>query len=158
MITTRDYAHENQADFVLLYRACLAHYGLGPASDAEEARVVSLLEQGQHMSCLMAYSEDTPVGFATWALTFPAGTGVGLYMKELFVAADARGMGVGRALLKGLLDLATANDYTRVDWQTDGDNALSQAFYRRLDAPEFDKKTYRISAEDYASFRAKLDR
>ena len=103
MIETRAFASGDSADFLTLYRACLAHYGIAPATTAQEARVLSLLTAGQHMSCLMAYDGGRPAGFATWVLTFPAGAGVALYMKEIFVAETARGRGVGRALPRFLI-------------------------------------------------------
>ncbi|MEL7257734.1 MAG: hypothetical protein AAFN80_07800, partial [Pseudomonadota bacterium] len=68
-----DYSPDQASAFLTLYRACLAHYGIPAATVVEESRVVTLLDGGRHMSCLMAYEDDTPLGFATWVLTFPAG-------------------------------------------------------------------------------------
>ena len=156
MIRTRAFADEDREDFLILYRACLHHYGIPAASPAEEARVLSLLLAGRHMSCLMAYDGPRPVGFTTWALTFPAGAGVALYMKEIFVSDAARGMGAGRALLAGLLEIAQAENCVRVDWQTDGGNRAAQAFYAAINAPVNDKRSFRVMADAFASFRASL--
>ncbi|MFK7940357.1 MAG: GNAT family N-acetyltransferase [Roseovarius sp.] len=156
MIRTCQYDTGQESDFLTLYRACLAHYAIPAATPEQEARVTELLASGRHMSCLMAYEGDTPVGFATWTLTFPAGAGLALYMKELFVDGSARGAGAGRALLAGLVGIAQAEGCTRMDWQTDRSNALSQAFYTRINAPSFDKLTYRIGAAEFAGFRAAL--
>ncbi len=156
MIQTRGYRPEDAEDFLRLYRECLRHYRIKPATRAEEARVLDLLNAGQHMSCLMACDGATPVGFATWTLTLPAGAGVALYMKEIFVSDTARGKGAGRALLAGLIQIAGDEGCTRVDWQTDGSNAASQAFYAALDASEHAKKSYRIAQQDYAAFRTRL--
>ncbi|MEO1138298.1 MAG: GNAT family N-acetyltransferase [Pseudomonadota bacterium] len=156
MIETRDYTSGAQEDFLTVYRACLAHYGIAPATPDQETRVIGILNAGRHMSCLMAYESDAPLGFATWALTFPAGAGVALYMKELFVVRTARGKGVGRAILVGLLDRAEAEGCIRMDWQTDGDNPLSQSFYAGLEAPRFDKLNYRVSEAEFSRFRARL--
>ena len=157
MIDCRAFAEGDEDAFVALYRACLAHYGIPPATPAQEARVLNLLRGGRHMSCLMAYDGTAPVGFATWALTFPAGAGVALYMKELFVRADTRGRGVGRALLSGLIDIAEAEGCTRIDWQTDADNATSRTFYAGINAPGYDKLSFRLTADAFAGFRSSLD-
>jgi len=105
------------------------------------------------MSCLMAYDGGTPLGFATWGLTFPAAAGTALYMKELYVDSAARGHGVGRALLAGLLDIAHAEGCERLDWQTDGTNATSQAFYLSIKAPKYEKATFRIEASNFMTFK-----
>ncbi len=118
--------------------------------------MLELLNSGRHMSCLMAYDGTRPLGFATWALTLPAGTGVALYMKEIFVKDTARGKGAGRALLAGLIKIAMDEGCTRFDWQTDGSNTGSQAFYAALGVPQFDKKSYRVTQDDYASFLTRL--
>lgn len=156
MIQTRDYTFRDNESFLIVYRACLAHYGIAPASPEQERRVTDLLNAGRHMSCVMAYEGDVPVGFATWALTVPAAAGVALYMKELFVMGAARGKGVGRTLLVGLLRRAEAEGCVRMDWQTDATNPLSQAFYANLGASKFDKLNYRIPAAEFAGFRAAL--
>ncbi len=156
MIALRGFEAGDEQAFLTLYRACLDHYGVARPGPAGEARILDLLAQERHMSVLLAWDEDIPLGFATWALTFPAGPGVALYLKELFVSATARGRGVGRALLAGLIDIAEAEECTRLDWQTDATNTASQRFYASLDAPRFDKATYRIPAGDFTVFRAKL--
>ncbi len=156
MIALRGFEAGDEEAFLTLYRACLDHYGVARPGPAGEGRILVLLAQERHMSALLAWDGDTPLGFATWALTFPAGPGVALYLKELFVASSARGRGLGRALLAGLIDIAEAEGCTRFDWQTDATNMASQRFYASLDAPRFDKATYRIPAGDFTTFRAKL--
>ncbi len=157
MIRTQSFAEGERDHFLTLYRDCLRHYGIPPATPAEESRILSLLGSGRHMSCLMAYDGAQPVGFATWALTFPAGAGVALYMKEIFVTDAARGRGVGRALLAGLVSIAEDEDCTRFDWQTDGDNRGARAFYAAIDAPGKDKRSFRVAAAEFAAFRKRLE-
>ena len=156
MIRTRPFAQADQGDFLILYRACLDHYGISPATPEQETRILTLLASGRHMSCMMAYDGTQPTGFATWVLTFPAGAGVALYMKEIFVADSARGQGVGRALLAGLLQVAQDEGCTRFDWQTDGDNLQAQAFYAAIGAPAKDKRSFRIVDTDFEAFRSRL--
>ncbi len=156
MISTREYTPADAEDFLTLNRACLDYYNVGPATSEQEARFVSLLNSQRHLSCLMAYDDDRPVGFATWVLTFPAGADLALYMKELFVREEARGAGVGRALLAELVRIAQAEGCSRFDWQTDRSNSGSQAFYAKLKAPLYEKVTYRVRSHDYAEFLGRL--
>lgn len=156
MIETRPYAREHAGDFEVLLQDCMAHYGIPPATDQQMARVIELLDNGRHMSCLLAFDDGQPMGFATWTLTFPAGAGVALYMKELFVSQTARGRGVGRHLLAALARIAEAEGCERMDWQTDGTNALSRAFYTSINAPRYEKHSYRVLRADLAEFRERL--
>jgi len=158
VIETRPYRPGDGAAFETLYHGYLKHYQLGPPDGAETAQLTGLLDQGRHMSCLIAYDGERPVGFATWALTFPAGRGTALFMKELFVDPQARGQGVGRHLMAGLAGIAEAEGCVRFDWQTDGDNAGAQAFYDAIGAPHCDKRSFRVPAEALAAFRAGLTR
>ncbi|MEO0929346.1 MAG: GNAT family N-acetyltransferase [Pseudomonadota bacterium] len=135
-----------------LNRQVLTHYELSAATDAEERRLIALLDQGRHLSCELAYVDDQPAGFATWVLTFPAGTGIALFMKELFVAPAFQGQGVGKALINHLVTIAQREDCKRIDWQTDGDNLDAQAFYDRVAAPVIDKVSYRVTADDFDGF------
>ncbi|MEO0371495.1 MAG: GNAT family N-acetyltransferase [Pseudomonadota bacterium] len=157
MIEARSYRPEDADAFLDLYRECLGYYRVRAASDAQERRILKMLEDQRHMSCLMAVEGNLALGFAAWTLTFPAGTDMALYMKELFVSEVARGRGVGRTLMAGLVRIAEAEGCSRVDWQTDKDNAGSQAFYARVEAPVFDKVTYRVQADDYQAFLSRLE-
>lgn len=97
---------EHTEAFRGLHRACLAHYGIPPATTAQEERVLSLLRAERHMACHLAFAGAEDVGFATWGLALPSGAGISLVMKELFVAEHGRRKGVGRALLSALVNVA----------------------------------------------------
>ncbi|MEL6647553.1 MAG: GNAT family N-acetyltransferase [Pseudomonadota bacterium] len=156
MIQTRPYRPGDADAFLPLYRECLAYYRVRKPSAAQEARIVGILDGQRHLSCLMAFDGDRPLGFATWVLTFPSGTDIALYMKELFVREEARGQGVGRALMAGLVHIAEDEGCCRFDWQTDMDNPDAQAFYARLEAPLYEKVTYRVKAGEYDAFLSRL--
>ena len=156
MIELRHYDASDREAFLSLYRECLSHYRVPTATKEEEGRILDLLASRRHMSCLLAYDDAQPVGFATWVLTLPAGTGIALYMKEIFVSRRARGKGVGRALLTGLLDIADAENCARFDWQTDGENLEAQKFYASIDAPVKGKRVFRVMATEFDRFRSRL--
>jgi len=54
------------------------------------------------------------------------------YMQDLFVAQEARGHGVGRALIEAVYARARAAGLPRVYWQTHETNATAQALYDKV--------------------------
>ncbi len=55
-----------------------------------------------------------------------------LVLKELYVRADTRGAGCGRALMQAVLAYARASGCARLKWDVLPDNARAQGFYRSL--------------------------
>ncbi|WP_372840265.1 GNAT family N-acetyltransferase, partial [Phaeovulum sp.] len=54
------------------------------------------------------------------------------YLEDLFVAADVRGQGVGRALIEDLIALGKARGWARLYWMADQGNATARALYDRI--------------------------
>ncbi|WP_167853535.1 GNAT family N-acetyltransferase [Roseovarius aestuariivivens] len=155
-IEVRQFQPDDADSFRMLHRACLAHYRIAPATRAQEDRVLACLIAERHIACHLAFADRDPVGFATWGLSFPAGPGVSLVMKELFVSSQARRWGVGRALLSALVDVARDEGCERLDWATDGNNAGARLFYESIGAPRHFKENYRVPREAFDAFQADL--
>ena len=58
----------------------------------------------------------------------------GLYLEDLFVRPEARGCGLGKALLASLAQLAVERDCARFEWSVLDWNTPSIAFYEALGA------------------------
>jgi GNAT superfamily N-acetyltransferase len=54
------------------------------------------------------------------------------YLQDLFTSAEARGGGVGRALIEAVYDAARAAGSTRVYWQTHETNHTAMRLYDRV--------------------------
>jgi len=54
------------------------------------------------------------------------------YLQDLFTSAEARGQGVGRALIEAVYERARAAGSARVYWQTHETNHQAQSLYRQL--------------------------
>lgn len=54
------------------------------------------------------------------------------YLQDLFTAREARGRGVGRALIEGVYAAAAQAGVKRVYWQTHATNAAGRALYDRV--------------------------
>lgn len=79
---------------------------------------------------LLAKVDGLPVGLASYSYLWPAvGLTRSLYLKELFVSEPHRRRGVGAALMRELVAVATTSGCSRVEWTTDRDNSLAIKFY-----------------------------
>jgi GNAT superfamily N-acetyltransferase len=54
------------------------------------------------------------------------------YLQDLFVAEQARGHGLGRALIEAVYEKGRAAGVTRVYWLTHQDNAVARALYDQV--------------------------
>ena len=115
-------AHEVKAD-----RETLARYLFGERPMAE---------------VLIAEADGAAVGFALFFHNFSTFEGrPGLYLEDLFVLPEARGLGAGKALLSRLAALAFERDCASVEWSVLDCNEPSIAFYRALGARPMDEWT-----------------
>ncbi|MGH7724259.1 MAG: GNAT family N-acetyltransferase [Candidatus Eiseniibacteriota bacterium] len=98
---------------------------------------------------LVASLEEQPVGYALFFPTYSTFLGKpGLWLEDLFVLPEARGRGVGRALLARLAVLALERGGGRLEWAVLDWNEPSIAFYKSLGAvPLDDWTTYRVAGE-----------
>jgi len=80
-----------------------------------------------------APSADNAVGIAIFAVLHPgvALTGL-LFLKDVFVAETARGLGAGEAIMRFLARYCVENGIGRIDLQTERDNEGARRFYGRL--------------------------
>ncbi|HEY8185249.1 MAG TPA: GNAT family N-acetyltransferase [Pyrinomonadaceae bacterium] len=99
---------------------------------------------------LFAYENEIAVGFAVFFYTFSTFIGRrGLYLEDLFVKPEARGKGVGRALLRYLARLAKEKDCYRIEWAVLHWNEPAIGFYKRLGAVPLDEwNVYRLSGDE----------
>src|SRR5262249_47420556 len=79
--------------------------------------------------------DGQPIGLALYFFTYSTFLGLPtLYLEDLFVRPEARGLGAGRALLKALAHIAVRRGCGRMEWAVLDWNTPSIRFYRRLGA------------------------
>ena len=89
--------------------------------------------------CDIAEFDGEPVGFALWFYSFSTFRGRhGVYLEDLFVRPQARGAGLGRALLAGLARRCRDEGLARLEWSVLDWNEPALGFYRRLGAEPMD--------------------
>ena len=97
---------------------------------------------------ILAYADGAPAGFAVYFFNFSTFVGrSGMYLEDIFVPENKRGMGIGEAMMRHLARLANAEGCTRMEWAVLDWNP-ARSFYEGLGAePKKDWVLYRISGE-----------
>lgn len=98
---------------------------------------------------LLACEDETVVGFALFFQNFSTFLGKpGLYLEDLYVRPQYRGLGYGAALLRHLARLAVERGCGRFEWSVLNWNQHAIDFYKSLGAVPLDEWTmYRVSGE-----------
>ncbi len=101
---------------------------------------------------LIAEVDGAPVGLALFFHNFSTWTGWrGLYLEDLYVTPEARGLGIGKALLQQLAAIAVERGCARFEWQVLTWNTPAIDFYRAMGAELMEEwRTCRVSGEALA--------
>jgi len=113
-------------------------------------RSIFELRQAEVIIC---EAEGEPVGFTLFFHNYSTFKGSrGLYIEDIFVDADRRGRGYGKAMFLFLARLAAERGCRRMEWVVLDWNASSIAFYKSLGAEPMDGWTlFRLSEEGIAA-------
>lgn len=104
--------------------------------EATEADLAGhLFCENPKLFCDIAEADGKPVGFAIWFYNYSTFRGRhGIYLEDLFVVPEARGLGAGKALLRRLAQRCEEQGLARLEWAVLDWNAPSIAFYDSLGA------------------------
>lgn len=139
----------------------LAEYEREP--DAVEATEELLEEQlfGEHPGAevVIAEVDGQGAGFALFFHNFSTWRGRrGLYLEDLFVRPQFRGLGLGRALMIHLAKLAVQRGCARFEWSVLDWNTPAIDFYRSLGAVGMDEWTVqRLDGDALLALAMKAD-
>jgi len=89
------------------------------------------------------------VAFTVFCRNFSTFLGrAGLYLEDVYVLPEYRGMGIGKAILRKLAQIAVERGYGRMEWTCLDWNTPSIEFYLGLDAEQMNEwTTYRLAGE-----------
>jgi GNAT superfamily N-acetyltransferase len=137
----------------------LATYERAPTevTATEEELVDVLFGPRPAAEVLLAFEEETPVGFAVFFHNFSTWLGrPGLYLEDLFVRPEQRGKGYGRALLVHLGKIAHERGCGRMEWAVLDWNEPAIQFYKKLGAAPLDEWTvFRLTRDGIAKLAGK---
>lgn len=107
---------------------------------------------------VMAEVDGQPAGFALFFQNFSTFLGQpGLYLEDLFVRPQYRGLGLGRRLMVHLARLAVERGYGRFEWSVLDWNEPAIRFYRSLGAQGQDEWTVQRVSGDALRALALID-
>ncbi len=96
------------------------------------------------------------VGMAVWFLTFSTWTGThGVWLEDLYVRPEARGAGLGKALLATLAAVCVERGFARLEWSVLDWNTPAVGFYRSVGAVGMEEwTTQRLHGDALIAFAA----
>jgi len=151
MATTIRTATSADVPQILAFIRALAVYERAP--DAVTATEAGLMRGGFGPSpfyfCLIAEHDDHPAGFVLYFFNYSTWMGQpGIYLEDLFVHPEFRGLGIGKALLKRVAAIAVEKGCERLQWEVLDWNTPAIEFYRAMGAEFLDEwRNVRVSGE-----------
>ena len=130
-------AHARDIPQILAFIRELADYEkLAHEAVADEATLATqLFGERPAAEVVIAEVDGQPAGFALFFHNFSTFLGQrGLYLEDLFVRPQFRGLGLGKRLMVHLAKLAVARDCGRFEWSVLDWNEPAIRFYRSLGA------------------------
>ena len=113
----------------------------------EEDLRATLFGERPFAEVLIAHYDEAPAGFALFFHNFSTFLGKpGIYLEDLYVKPELRGVGIGKKLLGHLARLAKERGCGRLEWWVLDWNEPSIGFYDRIGAVAMDDWTvYRLA-------------
>ena len=143
-------AKETEAGLILEFIKKLAAYE--KCSDevvADEQTLYQSLFVEKAAEVVFAEEDGVVIGFALFFHNFSTFMGrKGLYLEDLFIIPEKRGLGYGKAILKYLANIAVERNCGRMEWICLDWNAPSLAFYRSIGAIPMDEWTVQRMKEN----------
>lgn len=115
----------------------------------EETLKETLFGDKAYAEVIIGYLDGRPVSFALFFHNFSTFLGrPGIYLEDLFVTLEARGMGIGQKMLAYLAHLAKERKCGRLEWWVLDWNKSAISFYKKLGAtPMNDWTVQRVTGE-----------
>jgi len=129
----RDASPADERDFLRLWQGFCDSYGMTLPQEVTAFTWTRLMDPANPLTARLAVLDGTPQGFAihqhhpsTWVM------GDDGYLEDLFVAPEARGKGLGRALIEDLIAIARTKGWRRLYWLTEIENTTARRLYDRF--------------------------
>ena len=115
----------------------------------EELLAAGLFGERPYAEVVLAEEDGIALGFALFFHNFSTFLGrPGIYLEDLFVLPEHRGLGIGRMLLAHLARLAVERGCGRLEWAVLDWNRDAIGFYESLGArPNSEWTVYRLTGE-----------
>lgn len=120
----------------------------------EQQIAASLFAEGANTAGLICLADGQPIGFAVYFYNYSTWLGrKGLYLEDLYVAPEFRGIGAGKFLLQQLARQAVAEGCGRFEWSVLDWNQPAIDFYESIGAvAQSEWIGYRLEGERLTRF------
>lgn len=132
-VEIRNATAADKAGFLRLWQGFNDGYDMALPAEITAFTWARLLDPACPMNARLAFVDGVAQGFAihqhhpsSWVM------GDDGYLEDFFVAPEARGQGLGRALIEDLIAIGRANGWQRLYWLTEIDNAVARRLYDRF--------------------------
>nr|WP_322940491.1 GNAT family N-acetyltransferase [Pseudomonas sp. s4] len=151
-------ATPDDAELILRFITELAIYEKAEHEVKTDAAGIrdSLFADGSTAHGLICENDGQPIGYAVYFFNYSTWLGKhGLYLEDLYVSPESRGLGAGKALLRHLAQLAVARGCGRFEWSVLDWNTPAIDFYESFGArPQSEWTTYRLTGQALLDFAA----
>ncbi|MDH1620976.1 GNAT family N-acetyltransferase [Pseudomonas chengduensis] len=151
-------ATPDDAELILHFITDLAIYEKAEHEVKTDAAGIrdSLFAEGSTAHGLICENDGQPIGYAVYFFNYSTWLGKhGLYLEDLYVSPEARGLGAGKALLRHLAQQAVARGCGRFEWSVLDWNTPAIDFYESFGArPQSEWTTYRLTGQALLDFAA----
>lgn len=129
----RSFQPEDRDQWFDLWRQYLVFYEHELPEDISELTWKRLLAGDGPFYGLLAVHDDAVVGFAHYSFTHTTWEELpDVYGEDLFVSPAARSLGIGRALIEALTEVAQCAGASRLHWITQEGNHTARKLYDSL--------------------------
>jgi len=97
--------------------------------------VAKMETESEYIHGLVVINESSEIiGYATYFYAYYKWIGKSLYMDDLYVKKDYRGKGIGKKLIRKVIDKARTDKCNKLRWQVSEWNKPAIDFYKNLGA------------------------
>ena len=141
---------ESDLSLILGFIKEIAEYEkLSHAVEATEESLKKHIFEKRRAEVLIVEKDENPMGYVVYFYNFSTFTGTsGLYLEDVFIRSEYRGMGLGKEIFKLLGKIAREEGCKRMEWVCLNWNEPSKKFYTGLGAiPMGEWTTFRLTEE-----------
>ncbi len=147
-------AEDAQAIFDMIVELAIYEKARDEVKTNPQEILTTLFGEGSVTEALICEVAGKAVGYAVFFTSYSTWMGRnGIYLEDLYVSPDSRGLGAGKALIQKIAQLAVERRCARLEWSVLDWNKPAIDFYVSIGAKPMDEwLRYRLDGEALVSF------
>ncbi len=134
-VSIRKAKRSDSRDFVKLVVALAIFEHLAPQTSSAKRRLILDTFQKKRLNLFLAFVDGRAVGYALYFFTYSSFLALpSLYLEDLFVLEQFRGVGIGKKLFVKCIEEAKRQDCGRMEWSVLTWNRKAIDFYEKMGA------------------------